>query len=176
MNLFDLEATIRLDSGEYEKGIEQAKSKTESFSSFAIAKGQLIADGLKAGAQAVAGFVSDAVGNFSEYQQLVGGVETLFGTSADTVKSYADNAFSSAGMSANDYMDTVTSFSASLISSLGGDTAAAAEIGNMAIVDMSDNVNKMGSSMESVQNAYQGFAKGNYTMLDNLKLGRLCHC
>ena len=84
---------------------------------------------------------------------------------------YAENAYKDAGLSANDYMETITSFSASLIQSLGGDTKAAAEIGNQAIVDMSDNANKMGTDMAMIQSAYQGFAKGNYTMLDNLKLG-----
>lgn len=104
-------------------------------------------------------------------QQSLGGVETLFKDNADTVKKYASQAFKTAGVSANEYMNNVTSFSASLISSLGGNTAKAADVANMAMIDMSDNVNKMGSDMESVQNAYQGFAKQNYTMLDNLKLG-----
>ena len=112
-----------------------------------------------------------AIKNYAEYEQLVGGVETLFKESANIVQSYANEAYKTAGLSANAYMETVTSFSASLLQSLGGDTAAAAEYGNQAIIDMSDNANKMGSSMESIQNAYQGFAKQNYTMLDNLKLG-----
>ena len=115
--------------------------------------------------------VKSAVSNFADYEQLVGGVETLFKDSADIVQDYADQAYKSAGLSANQYMETVTSFSASLLQSLGGDTARAAEVGNMAVVDMADNANKMGTSMESLQNAYQGFAKQNYTMLDNLKLG-----
>lgn len=122
-------------------------------------------------AGAVAGAVRDSVESYADYEQLVGGVETLFKESASTVQNYAKQAYQTAGLSANEYMEQVTSFSASLISSLGGDTAKAAEKGNMAIIDMADNVNKMGSSMESVQNAYQGFAKQNYTMLDNLKLG-----
>lgn len=113
----------------------------------------------------------DAVAAYADFEQLVGGVETLFGESADQVQSYAARAFETAGLSANQYMETVTSFSASLLQSLGGDTAEAARIGDMAITDMADNANKMGSSMESIQNAYQGFAKQNYTMLDNLKLG-----
>ena len=108
---------------------------------------------------------------FAEYEQLIDGVETLFKESAETVKSYADNAYKTAGLSANEYMNTVTSFSASLLSSLNGDTAKSAKAADMAITDMSDNANKMGTSMESIQNAYQGFAKQNYTMLDNLKLG-----
>ena len=112
-----------------------------------------------------------AVENYAEYEQLVGGVETLFKDSAGTVQDYAANAYKTAGMSANKYMETVTSFSASLLQSLGGDTAKAAQVGDMAITDMSDNANKMGTSMEMIQTAYQGFAKQNYTMLDNLKLG-----
>lgn len=112
-----------------------------------------------------------AVSNYAEYEQLVGGVETLFGTSADKVKQYAADAYQTAGMSANDYMTNVTSFSASLLQSLGGDTEKAAEVANRAMIDMSDNANKMGTNMESITNAYQGFAKQNYTMLDNLKLG-----
>lgn len=112
-----------------------------------------------------------SVDNFANYEQLVGGVETLFKGSADVVKDYADGAFKTAGMSANDYMDTVTSFSATLLQSLGGDTAAAADMAHLAITDMADNANKMGTDISMIQNAYQGFAKQNYTMLDNLKLG-----
>lgn len=108
---------------------------------------------------------------YASYEQLTGGVETLFGESADIVKEYAENAYKTASMSANTYMETVTSFSASLLQGLNGDTAKAAKIADQAITDMSDNANKMGTSMESIQNAYQGFAKQNYSMLDNLKLG-----
>ena len=144
--------------------------------------GSLAADGCKAVAgafaaayaaagAAVAGLTKTAVENYADYEQLVGGVETLFKDSADTVMDYANAAFETAGLSANAYMETVTSFSASLLQSLGGDTEKAAEKANMAIVDMSDNANKMGTDMASIQNAYQGFAKQNYTMLDNLKLG-----
>ena len=113
----------------------------------------------------------DAVSSFAEYEQLVGGVDTLFKDSSAQVQKYAENAFQTAGMSANEYMSTVTSFSASLLKSLGGDTDKAAQIADMAMTDMSDNANKMGTDMASIQNAYQGFAKQNYTMLDNLKLG-----
>lgn len=112
-----------------------------------------------------------AVEQYSDYEQLVGGVETLFKDSSDKVVEYANNAYKTAGLSANEYMDTVTSFSASLLQGLGGDTEKAAETANLAITDMSDNANKMGTDMASIQNAYQGFAKQNYTMLDNLKLG-----
>jgi phage-related protein len=120
---------------------------------------------------AVVKLTKDATAAYGNYQQLVGGVETLFKTSADKVMQYANDAYKTAGLSANEYMDTVTSFSASLLQGLGGDTEKAAKIADMAIRDMSDNANKMGTSMESIQNAYQGFAKQNYTMLDNLKLG-----
>lgn len=127
--------------------------------------------GVAAASAALVKVGKDAVAAYADFEQLVGGVETLFGASANQVKSYAADAYKTAGMSANQYMATVTGFSASLIQSLGGDTAKAAQIGDMAIRDMADNANKMGSSMESIQNAYQGFAKRNYTMLDNLKLG-----
>ena len=109
--------------------------------------------------------------NFADYEQLVGGVDTLFKESSAIVQANAENAFKTAGLSANQYMEQVTSFSASLLQGLGGDTEKAAAYADMAIQDMSDNANKMGTSMESIQNAYQGFAKQNYTMLDNLKLG-----
>lgn len=112
-----------------------------------------------------------AIEAYADYEQLVGGVETLFRDSADVVQEYAANAYKTAGMSANAYMETVTSFSASLLQSLGGNTVEAVKVADMAITDMADNANKMGSSIDSIQNAYQGFAKQNYTMLDNLKLG-----
>lgn len=115
--------------------------------------------------------IKQSVEAYADYQQLTGGVETLFGSAADKVKAYAENAFYTSGLSANEYMETVTSFSASLISSLAGNVEKAAEAANMALVDMSDNANKMGADFALVQNAYQGFAKQNYTMLDNLKLG-----
>ena len=112
--------------------------------------------------------ISKSLNEGAALQQSIGGIETLFKDSADTIKTYASEAFKTAGLSANEYMETATSFSASLLQSLGGDTAKAAEITNRAIIDMSDNANKMGTSMEMIQNAYQGFAKQNYTMLDNL--------
>lgn len=124
-----------------------------------------------AGAGAFGGLAVGSIKSYAEYEQLVGGVETLFKDSSKDLMKYADNAYKTAGMSANSYMDTVTSFSASMINSLGGDTAKAVNMSNMAITDMADNANKMGTDMESIQNAYQGFAKQNYTMLDNLKLG-----
>ena len=115
---------------------------------------------------------SAAISEGAALQQSLGGVETLFKDSADKVKGYANEAYKTTGLSANAYMENVTGFSASLLQSLGGDTNKAAETANMAMIDMSDNANKMGTSMESIQMAYQGFAKQNYTMLDNLKLGR----
>lgn len=112
-----------------------------------------------------------ALDSYADYEQLVGGVETLFKDNASTVENYANNAYKTAGLSANEYMETATAFSASLLQSLNGDTAKSAEVADMAITDMADNANKMGTSMDMIQNAYQGFAKQNYTMLDNLKLG-----
>lgn len=132
------------------------------------------------GAAAVAGIAAitkSAVSAYADYEQLVGGVETLFSSldgavsAAPQVLEAAENAYKTAGLSANEYMETVTGFSAALVSSLDGDYSKAASVSDMAITDMADNANKMGSSMESIQNAYQGFAKQNYTMLDNLKLG-----
>ena len=127
--------------------------------------------GLKKLGGALISVGKQALVSYGEYEQLKGGVETLFKDSSDTILEYAQNAYMTAGLSANQYMETMTSFSASLIQSLGGNTQKAAEVGDMAISDMSDNANKMGTSMEMIQNAYQGFAKQNYTMLDNLKLG-----
>ena len=175
MNVFDLYAKIALDRSEYEKGLEDASEKTSSFSD-KLKTG--LATAAKVGAAAIgaastgiAALTKSSIEGYAEYEQLVGGVETLFKQSADVVQQYAANAYKTAGMSANEYMETVTSFSASLLQSLDGDTAAAAEKANLAITDMSDNANKMGTSMEMIQNAYNGFAKQNYTMLDNLKLG-----
>ena len=119
----------------------------------------------------VAALGTACINAYADYEQLVGGVETLFKDSADTIQTYADNAYKTADLSANEYMETVTSFSASLLQSLDGDTEKAAAAADLAITDMADNANKMGTAMESIQNAYQGFAKQNYAMLDNLKLG-----
>ena len=124
-----------------------------------------------AASAAVGVLIKQSIADYGEYEQLVGGVETLFKDSAKTVMGYAKDAYKTAGLSANDYMETVTSFSASLLQSMGNDTEAAAKKANVAITDMADNANKMGTDMQSIQNAYQGFAKQNYTMLDNLKLG-----
>lgn len=120
--------------------------------------------------------ISASINAGADLQQSIGGIETLFKDSADKVKEYASQAFKTTGLSANEYMENVTGFSASLLQSLGGDTQKAAEIANTAMIDMADNSNKMGTSMELIQNAYQGFAKQNYTMLDNLKLGKIHYC
>ena len=180
MDVFDLVAKIRLDDSEYESGIGKAKG---TFSDLASGVKTGLATVAKVGAAAVSAGVAGVaaltkmgVEGYAQYEQLVGGVETLFKESQNIVMGYAENAYKTAGMSANEYMETVTSFSASLIQSLNGDTVKAAEVGNMAITDMSDNANKMGTSIEMIQNAYNGFAKGNFTMLDNLKLGKLHHC
>ncbi len=155
------------------ESMDEAGKKTSVFAD--VLKGNLVADAIKSGISALASATKELIGGavegYAEYEQLVGGVETLFKDSAGTVQDYANNAYKTAGLSANEYMETVTSFSASLLQSMGNDTEAAAEKADRAITDMSDNANKMGSDMSSIQNAYQGFAKQNYTMLDNLKLG-----
>ena len=174
--LFDLQAVISLDSSKFEDGIANASKETTKLAG--ILKNGLAtaakvgAAALAAAGTAVVALTKQAVESYAEYEQLIGGVETLFKDSSDVVAQYAANAYKTAGMSANEYMETVTSFSASLLQSLDGDTAAAAEYADRAITDMADNANKMGTDIESIQNAYQGFAKGNMTMLDNLKLGR----
>ena len=147
---------------------DQASSQVETIGS-KLKGGLVTAAKVGAAAVAAAGTAIVAIGKqaieqYAEYEQLVGGVETLFKQSSDTVMKYAENAYKTAGLSANKYMSTVTSFSASLLQSLGGDTEAAAKYADMAITDMSDNANKMGTSMEMIQNAYQGFAKQNYTI------------
>lgn len=182
MELFKLFGTIAIDNqdanAEIDKttGIaEDAKSKIsgafEKVGNAAVKVGKAVATGMAAAGAAVVGLVKQSIDAYADYEQLVGGVETLFKDSAREVLLYADRAFETAGISANNYMETVTSFSASLLQSLGGDTAKAAEMADMAIIDMADNANKMGSSISAIQVAYQGFAKQNYSMLDNLKLG-----
>ena len=175
MNLFELFVKIGADTTEANKGIDEVGQKTsglgEKLKSGLATAGKVAVAGVAAGATAIGALGTKAVAAYADYEQLVGGVETLFKDSQDQVMDYANNAYKTAGLSANEYMETVTSFSASLLQSLDGDTSAAADKANLAITDMSDNANKMGTSMESIQNAYQGFAKSNYTMLDNLKLG-----
>lgn len=176
MEIFKILGTIALSGqNKFNSDMDSASGKGKKLANV-LGKGlgvaaKVGAAAVTAAATAIATVTKSAVENYAEYEQLVGGVETLFKDSAGTVMQYAENAYKTAGLSANDYMDTVTSFSASLLQSLGGDTAAAADMADMAITDMSDNANKMGTDMTSIQNAYQGFAKQNYTMLDNLKLG-----
>ena len=161
----------KLDNNGLNKGLNQTESAFQRTGGKAAAFGKAAAvAGVAAGAALVA-VGKKSLELYSDYEQLKGGVETLFGSSSDTVLQYAQNAYKTAGMSANQYMETVTSFSASLLQSLGGNTEQAAKIGDMAIQDMSDNANKMGTDISRIQDAYQGFAKQNYTMLDNLKLG-----
>lgn len=189
MDVFDLFAKISLDSSEYEKGLKNAKSSASGLTGLfgkvgsaasTVGKGifnvatnvaKVSVAATTAGAAAVSALTTLAVNSYADYEQLVGGVETLYKTSADKVQQYAADAYKTAGLSANEYMNTATTFAAALVSSLGGDTEQAAELANTAIGDMSDNANKMGTDMESIQNAYNGFSKQNYTLLDNLKLG-----
>ena len=165
---------------EMQQGFDEAGDGALKFGD--ILKANLLSEGIITGIKAVGsaiksmgsalvGVGKQALDSYASYEQLVGGVDTLFKDSSGKVQEYAANAYKTSGLSANQYMETVTSFSASLLQSLNGDTAKSAEVADMAIRDMSDNANKMGTSMEMIQNAYQGFAKQNYTMLDNLKLG-----
>ena len=213
-DLFTLLGKVAVDTQEANESLDDTVDKAEKSESKLSSIGEKIGNGLqklaKAGAvvlaatatvaaTALVSLSTKAVRCYADYEQLVGGVETLFGAGGQSIEEYAESvgksvddvsdeynnlmkaqdavidhankAYETAGLSANAYMETVTSFSAALISSLDGDTVKAAEVADKAIVDMSDNINKMGSSMESIQNAYQGFAKQNYTMLDNLKLG-----
>ena len=158
------EATASVEN--FQEGTEKTGSKAKS-----ILKGIGVGAAAAAAAAMAVSVAKAAVEGYANYEQLVGGVETLFKDSADQVQKYASEAYKTAGLSANAYMEQATSFSASLLQGLGGDTKAAADYANQAIIDMADNANKMGTSIESIQNAYQGFAKQNYTMLDNLKLG-----
>lgn len=180
MNLFELSAKLSLDSSEYEQGINSAVQKSNTFGD--VLKANLLSDTIRMGltalwealqrvTQAFVEIGKQAVEAYANYEQLAGGVETLFGDSAQKVLNDANQAFKTAGMSMNEYMETSIQSAASLISSLGGDQAKAAEMMNMSITDMADNVNKMGTTMEGVQNAYRGFSRGNFTMLDNLAIG-----
>ena len=210
MELFKLLGTIAIENTDAVKALKETSAegeKTQSKLSGAVEKiggavakvGKVVAAGVGAASTAMGAMTTLAVKSYADYEQLVGGVETLFGAGGKSLAEYAesvgkkqyevyhefndlieaqntvlrnaDAAFKDAGLSANEYMETVTSFSAALIQSLDGDTNKAAEAANQAIIDMADNANKMGTSMESIQSAYQGFAKQNYTMLDNLKLG-----
>ena len=175
MDLMTLAAKLTLDDSGFRSGISNAESMGErltgKMSAMTVAAGNIMSDIIKRGFNAVTGMMSSAIDSFGDYQQLIGGVETLFKGSADTVANYAKNSFKTTGLSANEYMETVTGFSASLLQGLKGDTEEAAELANVAVTDMADNANKMGTDLSSIQTAYQGFAKQNFTMLDNLKLG-----
>jgi phage-related protein len=203
MDLFNLSAKLTLDKSEYENGLNdaegQAKRGGSKIGSALKGLGVAAGAGIVAAGAAVGKLTMDAVNAYGEYEQLVGGVETLFGAGGKSLEEYAEsvgkstdeasakyddllkaqefvlnrasNAWDSAGISANEYMSTVTSFSASLIQSMNGDTMEAAKAADRALIDMSDNANKMGTNMESIMTAYMGFSKQNYTMLDNLKLG-----
>ena len=184
MDIFNLYAKLSLNTDDYEKGVEKAKGGASSlmdvFSGTLL--GNVVSDGLrtvangiteigKTAANMAVSIAKASLDSYADYEQLVGGVETLYKDSAATIEKYAQTAYKNVGLSANDYMDTATSFAASLVSSLSGDTEKAAEMSNTAISDMADNWNKMGSSVQSVQDAYRGFSKQNFTMLDNLKIG-----
>lgn len=175
MNLFDLFARIVLDTSDYDDGLDEASRNTESFAdklkTGLTTAAKVGAAALGAAATGVAALTKASVDQYAEYEQLVGGVDTLFKEASNTIQQYASNAYKTAGVSANTYMEQATAFSASLIQSLGGDTQAAAEYANQAIMDMSDNANKMGTDIESIQQTYQSLMRGNYAMLDNLKLG-----
>lgn len=184
MDVFNLYAKLSLNTSEYEKGVEKAKGGASSlmdvFSGTVL--GNVVTDGLhnvangfvnigKMATGAAISIGNASLDSYGEYEQLVGGVETLYKDSAGIIENYAKDAYKNVGLSANDYMETSTSFAAALVSSLGGDTEKAAQMANTAISDMTDNANKMGTNISSIQDAYNGFAKQNYTMLDNLKLG-----
>lgn len=175
MDVFDLQAKIGINTTEYKKGITEA---SKSFSEFggkvkdgAAKLAKISTAALGAAATGVSALVKQSVSAYADYEQLVGGIETLFGDSAKKVLANSEKAFATAGMSVNEYMETSIQGAASLINSLGGDTEKAAELMDVSIQDMADNVNKMGTNMEGVQNAYRGFSRGNFTMLDNLALG-----
>lgn len=172
MNDGDLIFNTRLDTAGLKSGLQGAGGEILKTSTQAAAKiGEISLAAAGAATAAIAALSKSAIECYGDYEQLIGGVETLFKDSADVIKGYSEEAFRTVGMSANEYMETVTGFAASLISSMGNDTEAAAEKANTALSDMSDNANKMGSDLESIKNAYSGFSKQNYTMLDNLKIG-----
>lgn len=170
-----LKIKLSLDTKEFDAGVEDAKENASSVGERFASAGKIVGAAFVAAATAtsvaIGKIATDAVKAYADYEQLVGGVETLFKESSGIVQEYANNSFQTAGLSANEYMETVTSFSASLLQGLGGDTKAAADMANVAVIDMADNANKMGTDIARIQDAYQGFAKQNYTMLDNLKLG-----
>jgi hypothetical protein len=182
MDLFELAAKIKLDSSDYDRGMEKAEKRGKGLANALSGSFEKITKGVKTASKALTvGFgaavaatvpvIKKAVSAYAKYEQLVGGVETLFKEASVFVLQDAKKAYKEAGISANQYMEIATSFAASLMQGLGGDSVKAAEAANKAIIDMSDNANKMGTDIESIQNAYRGFSKQNFMMLDNLKLG-----
>lgn len=184
---FNVTAILRANVSDFQRGMKEAEMSLKSLrnqtgSSFEKIAGTMKGVGsamtsvgmgmTKSFALPVTGAVAASVKSFASLEQAIGGVNTMFGKHAKTVISNADNAYKTAGVSSTKYMEQVTSFSARLLQGLGGDTKKAAKYADMAIVDMSDNANKFGTNIGEIQHAYQGFAKGNFTMLDNLKLGR----
>lgn len=164
MNLMDLFIKIGVD--------DQASGSINQLTSMSVAKGNLMAEAIKKGLSVMVDLGKQSIMTYADFEQLQGGIKKLFGDEAmNTVMKNADKAYKTAGMSANQYLETTTSFAASLIAGLEGDTKKAAELSDIAIKDMSDNANTFGSDISTIQNAYQGFAKQNYTMLDNLRLG-----
>ena len=170
MNLFELYATISLNSKNFDDALKRSEGSLASLGK-SIVSTQALIKGMEAAFGAVKKVVGDSVNEYARYEQLIGGVDTLFKGASQKVQQYAKEAYKTAGLSANDYMEQATSFSASLIQGLKGNTEKAADLANVAITDMADNANKMGTDISAIQNAYQGFAKSNFTMLDNLKLG-----
>lgn len=181
-DLFELVGRVAIDSGEAKKSLNEitdnAKESSSTISSalskigdVAVKVGKVMATVIGVGATAISYLAKQSINAYGDYEQFVGGVETLFKESSDKLFAYAKEAYFNQGLSANEYMETATSFSASLLQGLKGDTDKAVEYTNRAITDMSDNANKMGTDISMIQNAYQGFAKQNYMMLDNLKLG-----
>ena len=175
LDLATLSINIVADSSQAQREMDNVAKKSDgigkSLKKGLAAVGKAAIAGVAAGTAAYAKLGKDALAGYADYEQYVGGIETLYGDNAEMMLKYADEAYMTTGQSANEYLDNVIGFSASMMQGLEGDTEAAAERSNMAMVDMADNANKMGTSMESLQNAYKGFAKGNFTMLDNLALG-----
>ena len=161
----------KLGGGSFSKQLSEDFAAAADQASLVAEKTEGISKAAQGALAGLGGLAFGAVSAYGEFEQLSGGVEALFKENADVVKKYADEAYKTAGISANDYLQTVTSFSASLLSALGGNTRAAAEMANIAITDMADNANRFGTDIETVQSAYRGFAKQNYSMLDNLSLG-----
>ena len=171
MDALKLKATLGLDTSEYEENLKGASSKATRLGGGLKAAMKVGIAAVGAASAAIGVLTKQSISAYAEYEQLAGGVKKLYGDAADELMGYAENAYKTSGMSANKYMEQATSFSAALINSLGGDTSAAAKQTDVAMKAIADNFNTFGGDIANVQNAYQGFAKQNYTMLDNLKLG-----